>query len=581
MSPTTNQKQGNDTRSTSKDSHRPTGSDLGLQLSAWGTLLLTSLNGVVGNVIHQQNASRTTPSAGLSGNLVSPLDPETPGQIAKISYRQEPNKVEPPTAAPTESLTVSLKDDRSQNRQAYAPNFHAEKLTPEQLQQIAQALSEVEKRVRAKDVEITGIKITGLASPEGRDARSVVPGSVDQANEDLAMQRARIALDQGVEPALLRMGVSPELIQERTTLSATEVQFSKQQYDALYNLARKHGFDGGLRHDVVYRLLGAANRGKLTGLNQAEKQLLESVLDASRGAVITVTLREKPNVPLVTPSPGAQESSPISHSFLIPAIIPWFRRRREADQKDGGGSGTPGKLPPNPPPTIREKLTVPPHIIPLPEVPKREPSVVQIDVLYDLLVHTDAHPEVDYRRMLEESKRAHTQPDEDDLTKRILDSWSRSDETDYSSSKRQEAYARAHARILLTLDGREPQDSDILSKLRDYADSVSPGFSDQIDNKCGRGRKIPSEAMTRVVVSTIERERALYDEVINTVKADTIGNHQQSDLAIKRTLEGRLLQLWSRLDGVEYYGIPKQRRWAALYADELYRRGWGKSGGES
>jgi hypothetical protein len=554
----------------------------------------------------------TPAERGLSLDAKNPLSLDGPGSVVKLGYHR-PGGTN--SAANSHTINLRTTDDKARNHQPHAPDFKAPPLSKEIQAELARQikLSGLEDRIRSGMVKITSIHVHGLSSPEGSYASDVAPGNTEPENIKLAMERAKRCLDEAVGPALMRVGVSKASLDSIASFSAEEVQLSPEDFSKLHSVATKHNLGMGLQHDAVHRLIRNYNAGNLKGLNKEEATLLKSTIDDTRGSIVTLTLEELQGVEITF-----QSVSPATDlTFLIPPFIPIFSRKREPKRTEGKGSAVPNPKTPEPNPGEKEpsrldetpipvqipipipreakpspdpldhlrerdrepQAFTPPPYIPFPTVPGRTPEQVKLDVVIDLYTHMDVHPKVDYRTLLAQAKLTGGQESDIDslktaLAKDILVAWSQCDNTDYSQDPRQQAYARAHAEVLVALDSAKPDTMDILDKLTLYTASTSADLPSTIDARRTSlvSNLLDADERRNQVRSEIAANKQLYESVAGKVQGALPG--QTSEPVIKRRLEGEIYRLWERLDGVSQYHDPEKQRWAAAFAAELYSMHW-------
>jgi len=158
-----------------------------------------------------------------------------------------------------------------------------------------------EENLDLHNLTIKNIKITGLASPEGPEAKgskSLLQGNIDQENISLAEKRAE-DMDPLVREALKNMGISENIIAE---MAGVEVQFSDEEMQVLGSLAKEFAPKNLSEHDALFWLTKEYNEGSFKD-NQELQQKLDNIFASKRGITIEIEYENKQKHTVVIPLP--------------------------------------------------------------------------------------------------------------------------------------------------------------------------------------------------------------------------------------------------------------------------------------
>jgi hypothetical protein len=297
--------------------------------------------------------------------------------------------------------------------------------------------------------KIRSVSITGLASPEGSTPDSIVPGTVELKNMNLAEKRARDAA------AMLPSDISTEVM-ENVMLTPKEVQFTDQELTDMDKASRKFMAEkysdesmlefltGGTEYNyaAIFEMIQAHNKGIYN------EPLLDEILNSKRSAIIQLEGEHGKKDTTVIPLP----LSPL----LLLGLIPLLWRKRPT---------------PIPVPTPKPLPEIIPEPLPFSNIPENPASGeywrARYHTLRDLYEGFDSQRHIDqginYRSICADLEALNEQfaTDEDRITwvsHRVLDQWIDCDaqklnidrsKLNYKNDPHQLMYARLHAEEIL------------------------------------------------------------------------------------------------------------------------------------
>lgn len=169
---------------------------------------------------------------------------------------------------------------------------------------------------KPSDLEITGISVTGYASPEGPEQKgstTIEQGNVDPENIALAYHRAEEAL--GVtEDQMRSMGMNLDAVSETVgNIHGEELQFSDDEWKAMEERAKQYVGYGGA--DGIFETIVAYNRGEIKDESFAKP--IDEILARKRSVEVSVDYKGKTKETYLVPVP------------LVPLLF-MKRRRKES-----------------------------------------------------------------------------------------------------------------------------------------------------------------------------------------------------------------------------------------------------------
>lgn len=381
----------------------------------------------------------------------------------------------------------------------------------------------------ARPGKITGIKLTGFASPEGpvtKGPETLAPGKIDEENVRLAKKRTEAALGYtkaDLEEVAKTTGVDIKVLEKTLqNVEAKEVQFSDAELKELAKLAA--GYKGADDLEKIYNLVIAYNEKKIKDPKALDR--LHDIVGSKRKVEIQVTYDGK-NV--------ERHSLPLPWLPLL-LLVPLMRRRREEPGapfteipphiQEMRGIGR-GEKPTTPQPVASEKepnakdlertrLLEQIHkgVIDtrLPERGTKEFEEMEEATYTDDLYMFFDDPEsirlgIDYRAMadsLDQKWDIFKTSDEREnyLANEILNSWKKKDRLcrqeagvsedqldaglDYENQPRQIQWTKMHARSLLRVVDKRKELSESERKQIDYLDLLSPQVKKMIQRRGSR-----------------------------------------------------------------------------------------------
>ncbi|HEY4489914.1 MAG TPA: hypothetical protein VJC12_01510 [Candidatus Paceibacterota bacterium] len=193
-----------------------------------------------------------------------------------------------------------------------------------------------ERRVRGihgpeeeHEFKIKSIRITGHASPEGRDSSGAVTirqGVVDAENIKLAAARASGGMDV-LKEILIEKGVSNEEFDRLVAVSSVEDQFSDQEMVELSGLSQNE--EGAADDEKILNLVKKYNAGKIE--DAAVKSKLDEIIGSKRRVTFEIEYENESASRYAIPIPLFLLLLPALSRLRIPS---WLKKRKGDTPKE-------------------------------------------------------------------------------------------------------------------------------------------------------------------------------------------------------------------------------------------------------
>lgn len=425
------------------------------------------------------------------------------------------------------------------------------------------------------DVQITGMSITGFASPEGPQSKgpdTLKPGFIDVENLNLAMKRAETAMGLTSE-SLKKLGLTVEELEDAAKrMNVEEVQFSDAEMSELADLAA--GENGADPLEKIFNLTVKYNDGQIT--DPAVLDSLDEIIGSKRKIKITVNYEADQKKVVLIPVP-----------WLV--FLPLFRRRKKEDQPPDQAPVIAPDPEPAAEPAPRSEPRPEPKPESLPEIPAKisetdlpDPNSPEYLDMEEKAWITDLHIYIenenaikrglDYRAMANDMYYRYDnfkdeRERENYLAVKMLESWREHDiicrkeagvgdleaGLDYKNDEGQIKWAKVHARAILRLV-RLKMTSKIAEQ-QSWAEIIEPEVQKFILRRADRyaepEKKQEAEALAGIPEATASKEIVVPQEAKTEAPEESIDQKEReaalSDFERASQIKEKLRRLYEEL----------------------------------
>lgn len=381
----------------------------------------------------------------------------------------------------------------------------------------------------AENLKITGIAITGSASPEGHASKgpsTLEQGKADDENLTLALKRAETAMGL-TEDSLKKLGITVEQLEGAAkAMGGKEIQFTDEEMGELTTLAA--GEDGADPLEKIFNLTVKYNDGAIE--DPQALAALNKIIGSKRKVAVTVSYEGNKDTTVLIPIP-----------WII--FLPLLRRR---------SGGAPGEITPTGP--VKERLQLPGLVVPpkfkevnLPEQDSEEyKDMEERASIDDTYVHFD-NPDtirrgLDYHAMVDNlyfqyDEFKNDAEREEFLAAKILQGWKDHDRAarkeagvseeeldkglDYENQDSQIKWAKMHAKTLFKLV-KQKKEFEAQGKEYTYMELMTPEVVRLLKRRTGESELgAPAEPDVEEAVEAKENwaeRKAGYLEALRTKK---------------------------------------------------------------